>query len=148
LRDGRHNDPKVPNGRDVRTAVSMDLATWSEPRWLDYDPNRSGSPELDQTDDPSGDHHQYYSSGVLPYPRAPHLILAFPQRYCDRGWLATTGLLPDPEHRRREADLGVHGGRPTRCGTVVTDPGSVWTTAIYSMATRLTASCPGGARPM
>jgi hypothetical protein len=120
-RDGRHNDPKVPNGRDVRTAVSADLATWSEPCWLDYDPNRSGSPELDQTDDPSGDHHQYYSSGVLPYPRAPHLILGFPQRYCDRGWLATTGLLPDPEHRRRKADLGIGGGRPTRCGTVVTD---------------------------
>ncbi len=120
-RDHRCNDPKVPNGRDVRTAVSPDLTTWSEPRWLDYDPNRSGSPELDQTDDPSGDHHQFYSSGVLPYPRAPHLILGFPQRYCDRGWLATTGLLPDPEHRRREADKGIGGGRPSRLGTVVTD---------------------------
>lgn len=120
-RDGRYNDPKVPNGRDVRTAVSADIATWSDARWLEYDPSRSGSPELDQTDDPSGDHHQFYSSGVLPYPRAPHVILGFPQRYCDRGWLATTGLLPDPEHRRREADKGIGGGRPTRCGTVVTD---------------------------
>jgi hypothetical protein len=120
-RDGRCNDPKVPEGRDIRTAVSADLATWSDARWLDYAPSRSGSPELDQTDDPSGDHHQFYSSGVLPYPRAPHLILGFPQRYCDRGWLATTGRLPDPEHRRRQADLHVQGGRPTRCGTVVTD---------------------------
>ena len=120
-RDHRINDPQVPNGRDVRTAVSPDLAAWSVPRWLEYDPNRSGAPELDQTDDPSGDHHQFYTSGVLPYPRAPHLLLGFPQRYCDRGWLATTGLLPDPEHRRRQADLNVGGGRPTRGGTVVTD---------------------------
>lgn len=120
-RDQRCNDPKVPNGRDVRTAVSPDLASWSKPQWLEYDPNRSGSSEQDQTDDPSGDHHQFYSSGVLPYPRAPHLFLGFPQRYCDRGWLATTGLLPDPEHRQREADKGIGGGRPTRCGTAVTD---------------------------
>jgi len=120
-RDGRGNDPRVPRGRDVRTAVSSDLSQWSEPRWLAYDPNRSGSPELDQTDDPSGDHHQFYSSGVLPYPRAPHLILGFPQRYSDRGWLVSTGLLPDPEHRRRQADKGIGGGRSTRLGTVVTD---------------------------
>jgi len=120
-RDHRRNDPRVPEGRDVRTAVSPDLSQWSAPRWLAYDPNRSGSPELDQTDDPSGDHHQIYSSGVLPYPRAPHLILGFPQRYSDRGWLVSTGLLPDPEHRRRQADKGIGGGRSTRLGTVVTD---------------------------
>jgi hypothetical protein len=120
-RDHRQNDPRVPDGRDVRTAVSPDLTTWDEPRWLAYDPGRSGSPHRDQTDDPSGDHHQFYSGGVLPYPRAPHLILGFPQRYCDRGWLVSTGLLPDPGHRRRMADKGIGGGRPTREGTVVTD---------------------------
>jgi len=120
-RDHRCQDPRVPSGRDVRTAVSPDLTTWSEPRWLEYEPNRSGSPERDQTDDPTGDHHQFYSSGVLPCPRAPHLILGFPQRYCDRGWMVSTDQLPDPEHRRRQADHGIAGGRPTREGTVVTD---------------------------
>lgn len=83
--------------------------------------NRSGSPEFDQTDDHSGDHHLFCSSGVLPYPRAPHAILGLPLRYCDRGWLVSTGLLPDPEHRRREADKGIGGGRPTRSGNVVRD---------------------------
>jgi hypothetical protein len=120
-RDHRGNDPQVPTGRDVRTAVSADLTTWSEARMLDYDPNRSGSPELDQTDDPSGDHHQFYTNGVLPYPRAPHLLIGFPQRYCDRGWQVSTDHLPDPEHRRKQADKGVEGGRPTRLGTVVMD---------------------------
>jgi hypothetical protein len=120
-RDFRSDDPRVPNGRDVRAAVSPDLTTWGEVRWLEYDPNRSGSTELDQTDDPSGDHHQFYCSGVLPYPRAPHFLLGFPQRYCDRGWLATTDHLPDRAHRRKQADKGIEGGRPTRLGTVVTD---------------------------
>jgi hypothetical protein len=120
-RDGRRQDPRVPDGRDVRTAVSSNLTAWSEPRWLAYDPNRSGSSERDQADAPADDHHQFYTSGVLPYPRAPHLFLGFPQRYCDRGWQVSTGLLPDPGHRRRQADLNVAGGRPTRLGTAVTD---------------------------
>ncbi len=117
---GGHPDQQRP-GRDVLRATSVDLASWNEARPLLYDPGRSGSPERDQTDDPSGDHHQFYSNGVLPYPRAPHMILGFPQRYCDRGWTVSTGLLPDPGHRRRQADLGIGGGRPTRKGTAVTD---------------------------
>jgi len=120
-RDHRLQDPLAPDVRDVRTAVSPDLTSWSEPIWLEYNPSRSGSPEADQSDDPSGDHHQFYSSGVLPYPRAPHFILGFPQRYCDRGWTVSTDQLPDPDHRRRQADQGIGGGRPTRLGTVVTD---------------------------
>jgi hypothetical protein len=117
---GGHENQQRP-GRDVLCATSPDMVNWSAAQGLVYSPNRSGSPELDQTDDPSGDHHQYYSSGVLPYPRAPHLILGFPQRYCDRGWTVSTDHLPDPEHRRKQADKGVEGGRPTRLGTVVTD---------------------------
>ena len=55
-RDHRRGDPKVPDGRDVRTAVSKDFITWSKRQWLDYDPSRSGATARDQTDDPSGDH--------------------------------------------------------------------------------------------
>ena len=120
-RDGRGGDPKIPDGRDVRTATSPDFVRWSEPCWLDYEPNRSGSPERDQTDDPSGDHHQFYTSGIQAYPRAPHMILGFPQRYVDRGWTVSTDALPEREIRRKEADKNIEGGRPTRCGTVVTD---------------------------
>ncbi len=120
-REYRWGHPRTPNGRDVRTATSPDLTTWSKAQWLEYDPNRSGSAETDYSDDPSGDQQQLYTSGILPYPRAPHLLLGFPQRYCDRGWTVSTDHLPDREHRRREADKGIRGGRPTREGTVVTD---------------------------
>ena len=117
----RRDDPKVPEGRDVRTSVSEDFVRWSEPEWLDYEPNRSGTAERDQTDDPTGDHHQFYCNGVLSYNRAPHLVLGFPHRYVDRGWTASTDVLPDRERRQKLADLNVKGGRPTREGTVVTD---------------------------
>lgn len=120
-RDHRRNDPRVPDGRDVRTATSKDFQTWTEPQWLDYVPGRSGSPERDQTDDPSGDHHQFYTNGVQPYYRAPHLLLGFPQRYVDRGWTASTESLPDLATRRKEAARGIGGGRPTRLGTALTD---------------------------
>lgn len=120
-RDHRRGDPRVPDGRDVRTATSEDFIHWREPEWLEYEPNRSGSPELDQTDDPTGDHHQFYCSGVQAYHRAPHLVLGFPQRYVDRGWTPSTDHLPDLERRRELADMGVAGGRPTREGTVVQD---------------------------
>ena len=120
-RDHRRDDPKVPEGRDIRTATSVDFLTWSEAQWLDYDPNRSGSNEQDQTDDPTGDHHQLYTSNVQPYYRAPHFRLAFPARYSDRGWTPSTDALPDREERRTLADQGVAGGRPTRLGTVLWD---------------------------
>lgn len=120
-RDHRRRDPRIPEGRDVKTATSADLRQWSEPQWLDYEPNRSGSPELDQTDDPSGDHHQFYCGGVLPYPRAPHLLLGFPQRYVDRGWTASTDALPEIGRRRELAARNAGGGRPTREGTVASD---------------------------
>ncbi len=120
-RDHRVADPIVPDGRDVRTAVSPDLIHWDEPQWLAYAPNRSGSPERDQTDDPTGDHHQFYCNGVLQYHRAPGFFLGFPQRYVDRGWTASTDALPDVGRRRALADKGIGGGRPTREGTVMTD---------------------------
>jgi len=120
-RDHRRGDNKVPDGRDVRTAVSKDFITWSKRQWLDYDPSRSGATARDQTDDPSGDHHQFYTNGVQSYYRAPHLLLGFPQRYSDRGWTASTDALPGLEHRRKLAAKHAGGGRPTRDGTALTD---------------------------
>ena len=65
--------------------------------------------------------HQFYTNGVQPYHRAPHLLLGFPQRYCDRGWTASTEALPGLEHRRKLAAGNAGGGRPTRSGTALTD---------------------------
>lgn len=120
-RDHRPDSPRQPAGRDIRTATSPDCRTWSEGEWLVYDPARSGSPERDEAGDPTGDHHQLYTSGVQPYPRSPGLLLGLPERYCDRGWTRSTDRLPDRGVRKARADKGIGGGRPTRWGTVVTD---------------------------
>jgi hypothetical protein len=117
-RDHRRNDPRVPDGRDVRTAVSKDFVQWSERRWLDYAPGRNGTTQ--KPADPQSA-HQFYTNGVQPYHRAPHLLLGFPMRYIDRGWTASTDALPDPKRRRELADKNVGGGRPTREGTALTD---------------------------
>jgi len=117
-RDHRRNDPRVPDGRDVRTAVSEDFVQWSERRWLDYDPGRNGTTQ--KPADPQSA-HQFYTNGIQPYHRAPHLLLGFPMRYIDRGWRASTDALPDLNRRRELADKNVGGGRPTREGTALTD---------------------------
>ncbi|MFP4028554.1 MAG: hypothetical protein ACLFWL_12245 [Candidatus Brocadiia bacterium] len=120
-RDGRGNGEKVPPGRDIRTATSEDFINWTDGKMLDYDPNRTGSAELDNGEDPSGDHHQLYTNNVQPYYRAPHIFMGFPARYSDRGWTPSTEHLPDREQRRELADQGIGGGRPTRLGTALWD---------------------------
>ncbi len=114
-RDSRRGDPNVPDGRDVRVAVSKDLLHWGETLWLDYEPGRRG------TVDGDGDPHQFYTNGVQPYHRAPHLLLGFPMRYIDRGWTASADALPNLERRRALAAENILGGRPTRLGTAITD---------------------------
>ena len=117
-RDHRGGDPKIPDGRDVRTAISRDFINWSKRQWLDYDPGRRGTSE--RPVDPASA-HQFYTSGVQPYRRAPHLLLGFPMRYIDRGWTASTDALPNLERRRELAAKKIGGGRPTRLGTAISD---------------------------
>lgn len=114
-RDSRRGDPHVPDGRDVRVAVSQDLIHWGESHWLDYEPGRRGTADID------GDPHQFYTNGIQPYHRAPHLLLGFPLRYIDRGWTASADALPNLVRRRALAAENILGGRPTRLGTAITD---------------------------
>ena len=88
------------NGRDIRTAASKDFLSWPDPEWLRYSPGRVG---------------QLYTNQVLPYYRAPHILLGFPTRYTDRGWAESTKALPQVEYR------GVRGSRSQREGTAMTD---------------------------
>ena len=76
------------NGRDIITSTSKDFIHWTEPEFLSYSPGRV---------------NELYENVVLPYYRAPHLILGFPMRYIDRGWTAATAALPELEHRRKRA---------------------------------------------
>jgi hypothetical protein len=89
------------NGRrDIRTCVSDDFLSWSEPEWLSY----PGAPD-----------EQLYTNQVAPYYRAPHIYIGFPARYVDRGWLESTRQLPELAEREQRARAN------TRFGTAVTD---------------------------
>ena len=91
FRDGR---------RDIRTAVSKDFLTWTEPEWLSY----PGAPD-----------EQLYTNQVIPYFRAPHILLGFPTRYVDRGWSESMRALPELEHRLKRSEASA------REGTALTD---------------------------
>ena len=55
--------------RNVHMAVSDDFVSWTEPVPLKYSDN------VDR---------EMYTNGVLPYERAPHILIAFPTEYTDR----------------------------------------------------------------
>ncbi len=59
-----------PQGRDILTATSTDFVHWQEFPFLEYDPER---------------YTELYTNQILPYYRAPHILLGFPMRYIERG---------------------------------------------------------------
>lgn len=75
--------------RDIRTATSKDLINWSAHTDLKYS---EAPPE------------HLYVNQIMPYHRAPHLLIGFPARYIERdGEAPSMGQLPDPEHRKLRA---------------------------------------------
>lgn len=89
------------NGRrDIMTATSEDFIHWTERTWLQY----PGAPE-----------EQLYTNQVKPYHRAPHILIGFPSRYVDRGWIDATEALPSLDLRRQRANTS------SRYGSAVTD---------------------------
>ena len=65
LRSGRTH-PTGQRVRDVKTAVSRDFLTWSEPVFLEY---------------PGAPVEHLYTNQIRPYARAPHIYLGFPKRF-------------------------------------------------------------------
>jgi len=86
--------------RAIRTAVSDDLITWTDYQDLVY------------TDSPD---QQMYTNNVIPYFRAPHILLGFPMRYIERGWSPSMRALPDLEKRELRAAAHI------RYGTALTE---------------------------
>lgn len=86
--------------RDIKTAASKDFLTWSEPVWLSY---------------PGAPAEELYTNQILPYFRAPHILLGFPTRYLDRGWSESMRALPELEHRLKRSEDS------PREGTALTD---------------------------
>ena len=83
-RDAKGNE----NGRDIKTATTSDFLDWPNATWLSYSPGRVS---------------ELYTNQVIPYYRAPHIILGFPTRYVDRGWTESTKVLPQLDYRRLRA---------------------------------------------
>ncbi len=68
FRDGR---------RDIKVSTSKDFLHWSEPQWLQF---------------PDAPKEHLYTNGVMPYYRAPHLLIGFPTRYLPERGSLTEGL--------------------------------------------------------
>ena len=63
--------------RDIKVSTSSDFLHWTEPVWLEF---------------PDAPKEHLYTNQIMPYYRAPHLLIGFPTRYIpDRGSL-TEGL--------------------------------------------------------
>ncbi|MHB0936911.1 MAG: hypothetical protein ACYDCO_24100 [Armatimonadota bacterium] len=86
--------------RGIKTCTSPDLLHWTKPEWLSY----VDSPE-----------EQLYTNQVMPYYRAPHILVGFPTRYVERPWSPSIEALPEVEHRRLRAKVS------ERYGAAVTD---------------------------
>lgn len=72
ISDGRRILKNVPQNelnkwiRDIRMSTSKDMEEWTEPRLIDY----------------TRDHFQeLYTNAIIPYPRAPHILIGFPKRF-------------------------------------------------------------------
>ena len=95
------DDPAGKRGiRDILTGTSQDFLDWTDPVTLTY----SGAPD-----------EELYTNQILPYYRAPHILLGFPTRYVEWGWTDSMKALSEQEHRRLRA--GVH----VRFGTALTE---------------------------
>ncbi|MBP85883.1 MAG: hypothetical protein CMJ64_04065 [Planctomycetaceae bacterium] len=86
--------------RDIMMATSDDLVHWTKRVWLKY----PGAPD-----------EQLYTNQIKPYYRAPHLLIGFPARYVDRGWIDATRGLPSLQLREQRAKTH------PRYGSAVTD---------------------------
>lgn len=118
----------VDRGRDVKTSHSADFLNWAKPEFINYTANVDlGRPPVAAKDRPadypSGRVSELYTNQIIPYYRAPHLLLGFPTRYMDRGWTESAKLLPRYDYRQVRATSPTEsmpkGSR--REGTAMTD---------------------------
>lgn len=87
-------------GRDIKTASSKDFLHWTDPAFIDYVDGRKT---------------ELYTSQILPYYRAPYLLVGFPTRYhVGRGLLTPLNeFIAGPEARCGSdyTDVGFMTGR-------------------------------------
>ena len=120
----------VDRGRDIKTSRSPDFLNWTKPEFLSYSANVDlGRPESEAAKAnhppgyPTSRVSELYTNQILPYYRAPHVLLGFPTRYTDRGWTESAKLLPRYDYRqiRATSPTGTMPQGSRREGTAVTD---------------------------
>ncbi|MCR4718679.1 MAG: hypothetical protein K5768_03510 [Firmicutes bacterium] len=90
------------NIRDVRVMYSEDFRNWTKQIKIKFD---------DKRDDP------LYTNNVIPYERAPHILIGFPTRYCERKkWTQNTEQLASSKLKKHLIET-----TETRGGLAVTD---------------------------
>ena len=111
-------------GRDIRTETSPDFLKWTDPMFLNYTANvdpgnhNTVSATVKGTTNkgyPSGRVSELYTNQIIPYYRAPQLLIGFPTRYIDRGWTESAKVLPRYDYRQ------VRAKDSRREGTAVTE---------------------------
>jgi len=91
----------VPFTRDVRVIESEDFKTWTPQQLIRF----------------SGEDCQMYTNGVMPYPRAPHIMISILTRYVERKrWTPNYDELCGRERRRGKMER-----YSFRAGTAITD---------------------------
>ena len=93
----------VDGVRHIERAVSHDFINWTREGLLDF-----GDAGPTPTE-------QFYVNQIKPYYRAPHILIGFPARYCERGATISTDQLPEQEYRKHR------GAHAARYGYAVTD---------------------------
>lgn len=86
--------------RAIRTAVSTDYLHWEQEADVTY----VDSPE-----------EALYTTPIIPYARAPHILIGFPMRYIERDVPTSQQALPEPEHRSLRKSIN------PRYGTAITE---------------------------
>ncbi|QDU45694.1 hypothetical protein Mal52_41890 [Symmachiella dynata] len=94
------SEAKFKGLRLIGVCHSKDFANWSEPVGLEY----PGSPP-----------QQMYTNQILPYYRAPHILVGFPTRYVARPLTEHVQQLPPLDLRKQLIKVY------ERCGTDLTD---------------------------
>ena len=112
LRSARTH-PTGQRVRDVKTAVSHDFLTWTEPVFLEY---------------PGAPVEHLYTNQIRPYARAPHIYLGFPKRFVpernqDRAIPGGLGRdLHEQPGRHSLSPLGRSGRPPRASAGALGDP--------------------------
>ena len=118
ITDAEHGSIEIMNRREIgsatpirtiRRCTSDDFASWTDTRLIEYDVPLSPGDQL-------------YTNGIMPYPRAPHILIGLPRRFTPLRKKAPR--LSEPRTVRRgvhdqprrnsleEVDGGVHQSRP------------------------------------